>query len=286
MPSSQHFIGRAKDLQLLWQHLDVATIDGRGRLVTIRGRRQAGKSRLVTEFTDRTRLPQLEARPVLVILIGSDISTMEALSTYERPLFGRVKEMAVNPFGLGDTAQMIAAADPAVAIDAQLVTGGYPPRVADSYLRFWLRFIGPSLPDIARGRPDLALANVTASWTDYRGMAVEPLVRDCVERIAGTDPELDGVGVVGGYWTRTNDLEVDLVGVDRWPDAQTIGMVGSIKWRAQRPFDQHDFTELAQAARRVPGASDVKLVAASRMGCTAAGLDCVYGPADLVSALH
>jgi uncharacterized protein len=117
-------------------------------------------------------------------------------------------------------------------------------------------------------------------------MAVEPLVRDCVERIAGTDPELDGVGVVGGYWTRTNDLEVDLVGVDRWPDAQTIGMVGSIKWRAQRPFDQHDFTELAQAARRVPGASDVKLVAASRMGCTAAGLDCVYGPADLVSALH
>jgi hypothetical protein len=151
----------------------------------------------------------LEARPVLVILIGSDISMMEALSTYERPLFGRVKEMAV-----------------------------------------------------------------------------EPLVRDCVERIAGTDPELDGVGVVGGYWTRTNDLEVDLVGVDRWPDAQTIGMVGSIKWRAQRPFDQHDFTELAQAARRVPGASDVKLVAASRMGCTAAGLDCVYGPADLVSALH
>ena len=34
--------------------------------------------------------------------------------------------MVVNPFELGDTADMIAAADPAVAIDAQLVTGGYP----------------------------------------------------------------------------------------------------------------------------------------------------------------
>ena len=51
---------------------------------------------------------------------------MQALSTYERPLFGRVKELVVNPFELGDTAQMIAVDDPAVAIDAQLVTGGYP----------------------------------------------------------------------------------------------------------------------------------------------------------------
>ena len=211
MPAFRQFIGRQSDLQRLRRHLDAVTVDGRGRLLSIRGRRQAGKSRLVTEFADRSGLPQLfftasrlasppeelsrlaseacrsslpsaavfegvtpdgwagalqliasarpegpaivvfdefpwmcrhsaslegelqvawdralESRPVLFILIGSDIAVMEALSAYERPLFGRVKEMVVNPFDLGDTAEMIAASDPAVAIDAQVVTGGYP----------------------------------------------------------------------------------------------------------------------------------------------------------------
>jgi uncharacterized protein len=387
MPSLRHFIGRNRDMQRLWQHLDAVKMDGRGRLLSIRGRRQAGKSRLVTEFADRTELPQLfftgarlatqadelirlaadasrsatlpgasvfdgvapgtwsaalrliasslpdgpaivvfdefpwmceaspslegelqvawdrllESKPVLFILIGSDISMMEALSTYQRPLFGRVKEVVVNPFELGDTAQMIGTDDPAVAIDAQLVTGGYPRvsaewrnapdvtaflrrqladenselvdvgrnvlaaefppdlqatrvllaigagtrtnkdigvragikaaplarslrtlqeakrivaadrpmsvrprndpryRVADPYLRFWLRFIWPSLPDVARGRPDLALTRVTSSWSEYRGQAVEPIVRQSLERIAATDPQIADASVVGGY---------------------------------------------------------------------------------------
>jgi AAA+ ATPase superfamily predicted ATPase len=211
MASLRHFIGRGRDMSRLQRHLDAVNADGRGRLLSIRGRRQAGKSRLVTEFADRTGLPQLfftgarlagaraelarfaleaarsslpgaslfdgvvldswagalrllaaalpdgpavvvldefpwlcgsspdlegalqvawdrvfEQRPALFILIGSDISVMEALGAYERPLFGRVKELVVNPFELGDTAQMIAVDDPAVAVDAQLVTGGYP----------------------------------------------------------------------------------------------------------------------------------------------------------------
>jgi AAA+ ATPase superfamily predicted ATPase len=331
---------------------------------------------------DRT----LESRPVLFILIGSDISMMEALSTYERPLFGRIKEMVVNPFELSDTAEMIAATDPAVAIDAQLITGGYPRlcaqwrgasdvmafldgqlseensdlvdvgrnvlaadfppdlqatrvlsaigagertnraigaragisdtplarslaalreakrmvaverpvslrprndpryRVADSYLRFWLRFIEPSLPDIARGRPDLALARVQESWIDYRGQAVEPLVRESLERIAVADPALAGVGVVGAYWTRTGDVEVDLVGVDRWPDARKVAVAGSIKWRERHPFDRHDFTALAAHRARVPGAANAALIAVSRAGCTARDVDRAYGPADVIAA--
>ncbi len=47
-------------------------------------------------------------------------------------------------------------------------------RVADSYLRFWLRFIGPSLPDIARGRPDLALSGYV---TGGRNTAAGPSSR-------------------------------------------------------------------------------------------------------------
>jgi AAA+ ATPase superfamily predicted ATPase len=472
MPSLRHFVGRARDVRRLADHLDYVVMDGRGRLLSIRGRRQAGKSRLVTEYADRTKLPQFfftgarlaqprdelrrfaaeaakstlpgaavfdgvspdgwasalrllvsalpegpaivvldefpwlcetspnlegelqvawdrlfESRRVLFILIGSDISMMEALSAYERPLFGRIKEMVVNPFELGDVAQMTAADDPAVAIDAQLVTGGYPRicaewrgapdvmaflhrqladensdlidvgrnvlaaefppdlqagrvltaigggertfkgigahagigqtplarsletltgvkrvvtadrpmslrdgndpryRVADSYLRFWLRFIGPSLPDIARGRPDLALRRIRESWPDFRGRAVEPLVRASLERIAPDDGLLRETGVIGGYWTRSGTVEVDLVGVDRWPDARRVTMLGSVKWREQAPFSSRDLTALAAQRAQVPGGADAALVGVSRVGyAIEGGLDRCYAPADLVAA--
>jgi uncharacterized protein len=471
MAVQRHFIGRERDLARLQRHLDAVTEDGRGRLLSIRGRRQAGKSRLVTEFADRTGLPQLfftgarlaepraelarfaleaarsslpgaslfdgvvldgwagalrllaaalpdgpavivldefpwlcgsspdlegalpvawdrtfESGPVLFILIGSDISVMESLGTYERPLFGRVKELVVNPFELGDTAQMIAVDDPAVAIDAQLVTGGYPRlcaewrgaadteaflrrqlgdensdlidvgrnvlaaefppdlqatrvlsaigsgertfkgisarsgigeqqlarsletlttvkravsadrpvslksgndpryRVADSYLRFWLRFIEPSLPDIARGRPDLALTRVRESWLEFRGRAVEPIIRASVERLVLDDPDLAGTGVIGGYWTRSTTVEVDLVGVDRWPNARQVTLTGSVKWREQSPFNRRDLADLLEQRTSVPGAADAALVGVSRAGFAIDGLDRTYGPADLLAA--
>jgi hypothetical protein len=59
MASLRHFIGRERDIARLQRHLDAVVGEGQGRLLSIRGRRQAGKSRLVTEFADRTGLPQL-----------------------------------------------------------------------------------------------------------------------------------------------------------------------------------------------------------------------------------
>jgi len=53
------FVGRQQDLGRLQRHLDAVVHDGGGRLLSVRGRRQAGKSRLVTEFADRSGLPQL-----------------------------------------------------------------------------------------------------------------------------------------------------------------------------------------------------------------------------------
>jgi AAA+ ATPase superfamily predicted ATPase len=469
--SLRDFIGRERDMARLQRHLDAVIDDGRGRLLSVRGRRQAGKSRLVTEFADRTGLPQLfftgarlaepraelarfameaarsslpgasllddvvldswagalrllaaalpdapavvvfdefpwlcgvspdlegalqvawdrifEQRPVLFVLIGSDISVMEALGTYERPLFGRVNELVVNPFELGDTAQMIATGDPSIAIDAQLITGGYPRlcaewrgaadaltflqrqlvdenseladvgrnvltaefppdlqatrvlvaigsgertfkgistrsgigeqqlarsletlttvkravsadrpkslkpgndpryRVADSYLRFWLRFIEPSLPDIARGRPDLALRRVRESWPEFRGRAIEPIIRASVERLVLDDPDLAGTGAIGGYWTRSTTVEVDLVGVDRWPGARKVTLTGSVKWRGHSPFDRRDLADLIEQRASVPGAADAALVGVSRAGFATDGLDRSYGPEDLVAA--
>jgi hypothetical protein len=159
-------------------------------------------------------------------------------------------------------------------------------RVADSYLRFWLRFIEPALPDIARGRPDLALHRIRESWVDYRGRAVEPFIRESLERLAPEDPRLAGVAVVGGYWTRTGDLEVDVVGVDRWPDARRVAVVGSIKWRERSPFNRGDLAALAAHRSKVPGADQAALIVVSRSGTTVQDVDATYGPAELIAAWH
>jgi len=53
------FVGRAEDLRRLQGHLEAVIADGAGRMLSVRGRRQAGKSRLVTEFVSRSGLPQL-----------------------------------------------------------------------------------------------------------------------------------------------------------------------------------------------------------------------------------
>lgn len=140
--------------------------------------------------------------------------------------------------------------------------------VADPYLRFWLRFIDPGLDEIDRGRSDLLIARIERDWPVYRGIAVEPLVRDALERLL-IEPDmaarLGDARVVGGYWTRSNDVEVDLVGaVDTQPES--IPFVGSIKWRQRSGFDQRDLKRLTTHREKVPGAVGAKLVAVSRNG--------------------
>ncbi|NJP32086.1 ATP-binding protein [Micromonospora sp. HSS6-12] len=155
--------------------------------------------------------------------------------------------------------------------------------VADPYLRYWLSFLGPYLPEIERGRGDLTLARISASWTSWRGRAVESVVREALRRLpAGHLP--DGTDVVGGYWTRTNDPEIDLVGADREPVARRITFVGSIKWQENRPFDVHDLGRLLVHRSRLPGADEeVPMVAVSRSGVTVDGLHPV-SPEDLLAA--
>jgi AAA+ ATPase superfamily predicted ATPase len=68
---------------------------------------------------------QLSAKPVLLVLVGSDISVMEALQSHGRPFFGRAAKMTVRPLHLADVRSMtgLGAAD---AVDALLITGGFP----------------------------------------------------------------------------------------------------------------------------------------------------------------
>lgn len=156
-------------------------------------------------------------------------------------------------------------------------------RVADPYLRFWLTFLGPYLPEIERARGDRVLDRIRRSWTSWRGRAVEPVIRESLERLPAEQRGGAG-GAVGAYWTRTNDPEIDLVISDGAPVAKRIQAVGSVKWLEDQPFDAHDLARLLHHRTRLPGATErTPLLVVSRSGCHVDGV-VALGPEDLLAA--
>ena len=156
-------------------------------------------------------------------------------------------------------------------------------RVADPYLRFWLAFLGPHMAEVERGRGDRVLSRITTSWTSWRGRAIEPLLREALDRVLA-EALLIEVGVVGGYWTRTNDPEIDIVIADRQPVARRILGVGSIKWLEQAPFGHRDFARLLVHRSQLPGATkDTPLIVVARSGCEVDGVT-AFGAEDLLNA--
>lgn len=155
--------------------------------------------------------------------------------------------------------------------------------VADPYLRFWLRFVAPNVDKVERGSGAAILDDIRTAWPSYRGKAVELLVRDAIRRLL-PDPRFEGAGGVGGFWTRGNAVEVDLVLTDRSPRASRVVAVGSIKWREGASFGVRDRDQLARLASAVPGFSDdTILFGVSRSGFST-DLDVKLGPEDLLSA--
>lgn len=467
------FVGRADQLSFLARALEEIRTTGEGRMISVRGRRQIGKSRLIEEFIRRSGVPavfytasrqsahrelelfndavaasateaaaiaregslgsweaaltllgseasqerplivvvdelpylieadetpwaiegtiqkvwdrRLERRPIMLILVGSDLSTMAALSEYDRPLYNRPRELVVPPLSPAELADMLAL-DAAAALDAYLVIGGFPrlaalwrrgesiwrflarelgdasspllvigerslnaefpadlharavlsaigsgerafktiggrsgikepslalvlprleakgliarvtpysarqgsklPRyhVTDPYLRFWLRFLGPAVEAVERGRGDVVIDRIREGWNDYRGHAIEPIVRRSIERML-PDERFGDARFVGGYWTRDGRVEIDLVGGRELDRSDTIDFVGSVKWRERAPFAGGDLASLLARRNEVPGAGGgTTTVGVSRSGFDAAGLDVEIGPDELVSA--
>lgn len=155
--------------------------------------------------------------------------------------------------------------------------------VADSYLRFWLRFIGPGLDEIDRGRGDLVLGRIERDWRTFSGIAVEPIVRRSIECML-PDGRLGDARYVGGYWTRSGSVEVDLVGTSD-PAAPEVSFLGSVKWREERPFGSRDAQRLVAHRDQVPGGEEALLVGVSRGGFDARdSLDLSLSPEDLLLA--
>ena len=334
----------------------------------------------------------LSRSPVMVVLIGSDLSVMGMLSEHDRPLFERPTLVrTIQPLDVAEFAG-VSGLEGAAAIDAYHVVGGFPrlarlwrpgwtlrrflteqlgdqdsPLVAtgrrildaefpsliqartvltvigagertygniataagvgstnlrrsleqlerekrvvtsdlplsatrseerryhitDTYLRFYIRFIDPALSDVVRGRSASVVNRIVRDWQGYIGRAIEPFVRQSLERLDGT--RLFGATRVGGYWTRTNIPEIDLVGVD--DDGPTrVRFVGSIKWRDTALFEPGDTRALLLAAQAdangrggVPGVdAATPLLGVSRAGFGEQhGLSRTFGPDDLLAA--
>jgi uncharacterized protein len=64
-------------------------------------------------------------RPVLLLVLGSDLHMMERLTAYDRPFFGRADNMVLNPLDPAETGDALGLAG-ADAVDAHLVSGGLP----------------------------------------------------------------------------------------------------------------------------------------------------------------
>ncbi|MFC4060770.1 ATP-binding protein [Planomonospora corallina] len=325
----------------------------------------------------------LSRKPVLLLLIGSDLSMMEALNNYERPFHQRGTEMVVGPLNPREIQRMLRLSS-ADAFDAALVTGGLPLicgewprgaslreylhsaltnpvsallvsaerslaaefpaeaqarqvlqaigsgertftniarsaggishstlsraaellitkglvagelpislrpskerryRITDPYLRFWLSFISPHMAEIERRRGDLTLRRVVSRWSAWRGRAIEPLAREALARLL-PDGGLPDAPAIGSYWTRSNDVEIDIVGADRGPIARELRFLGSIKWLENSAFDDRDLAALA-GHRATLTEEPIPLVAVSRNGVSCSGLTASYGPDDLMNA--
>ncbi len=156
-------------------------------------------------------------------------------------------------------------------------------RVADPYLRFWLRFIGKHTGEIERARGDRILGRIRRDWATWRGRAIEPVIREALVRMSPIEG-LPAADAVGGFWTRTNNPEIDVIGADRAPVARKIAYAGTIKWLDNAPLDQGDIRKLIGDLGAVAGADEhTPLVAISRSGATATGA-VILGPEDLLQA--
>lgn len=232
-----------------------------------------GQQMLSAEFP-----PHLSARSVL-----------ESIGAGERA-FGKIQTRAgVSERTLSEALKQLGAKRVITADDprsARTISGRTRYRVSDPYLRFWLRFLVDRIDDVARGRGDLVAADIAAGWQDYAGIAVEPLVREAIERQLPDPDRFGAARYVGSYWTRSHDVQVDLVGTAEATTSHRVELVGSVKWRARKPFRPDDVNELGELAQHVPGTETTTVRAGvSRTGFAAGlDLDVALTPDDLLGA--
>lgn len=228
--------------------------------------------------------PDAQSRRVLSAIGGVEVG----LAAFSQ-VVGSLRE----PTGAGQTAASRALK---ILVDAKRVVSmdhpvGTPTstklrryRVRDPYLRFWLRFVESQLANIARGRPDIARSVLRRGWSAWRGKAIEPVVHEALFRLAPEVPELADVVKVGGWWTRHNRPEVDIVAT-RDSQGRDVLALGSVKWRDATRFTRAEAAGLHAHRAQVPGAEHARLIAVCPAGAdTGAQVDLNFTAGRLLTA--
>lgn len=233
----------------------------------------SGERSLAAEFP-----PDAKPRPFLTA-IGSDFKT-----------FTNIGQAAGNPTSTSLQRGLTALIEKRMVI-AELPLSTRPSkekryRISDPYMRFWLRFIEPNFAELERGRGDRVFQRIQQGWSTWRGSAIEPIVRDAIDLLPAMKLHKQ-IPVVGAYWTRSNNPEIDIIIADRKPVAKTIFEVGSIKWFENKPFFNSDLNELIRSSTLVPGSTpETEFVIVSRAGfqTTPAPHIRQLSPKDLIQA--
>jgi AAA+ ATPase superfamily predicted ATPase len=135
-------------------------------------------------------------------------------------------------------------------------------RVSDPYFRFWFRYVFPNRSRLARGRITEVASEILEDLPVFIGHAFEDCCREWVARYSplGSDA-LD----VGSWWSRTHDVEVDVVTVEK----TGYGLLGSCKW-STRPVGEGVLDDLYRARAALgPKAAQAKLAIFARAGFSA-----------------
>lgn len=109
----------------------------------------------------------------------------------------------------------------------------------DCFFRFWFRFILPNQNIIEMERNDLLLEIVQRDYCDYTGLVLEQYFR---QRIA----EEERVTVVGNYWDRQGNNEIDLIALN---DIDRTALVAEVKRNPER-YKEHVLKEKFETIRR------------------------------------
>jgi AAA+ ATPase superfamily predicted ATPase len=129
--------------------------------------------------------------------------------------------------------------------------------VSDPFFRFWFRYVYPNRSRLQRGRVNEVCEAILADLDNHMGTVFEEVCRDWAGRHS-TDPKLVGAEDIGAYWTRTHDIEVDLVARGR----DGIVAVGSCKWSTRA--DAHDLDRLIESRGKIHGAGNAALYVFAR----------------------
>jgi len=136
-------------------------------------------------------------------------------------------------------------------------------RLADGFFRFWFRYVLPNRSLLERGQRELVIGKVAAELDIYTGLAFEEICRQQVWRLSEAGRLPFTVRRVGGWWSRTAEVDLCAVG-------EKEILVGECKWWAG-PVGLNVLDELRARAgevARVAGHLRPRLALFARSGFT------------------